>query len=229
MAREDRLDHRRSRPGGGEHHGGADRERKRQRVAEPVCEEQFRRRKHDVVIGDVENVTGVCLCGEFEIAVAVDHAFRITRGARRVQPERRLVAPRRRNCVRVRCRCERGVERRKRIRSAGNEHIEGRGCRVYRLPRRRESGRYDQQLRFAVADDVRVIVGGHQRVQRHRNGAGAHRAEETHGKVDAVFETQQYALSMGESARAQQVRELIRAAIDFRIGVRAGVVDHRGA
>ena len=86
-------------------------------------------------------------------------------------------------------------------------------ARACRLPCRRERGRYDQQRARCPPSDERVVVGGQQRVHRHRNDAGADRTEETDGKVDAVFETQQYALLASVSPRARkQVREPIRAA-----------------
>ena len=73
---------------------------------------------------------------------------------------------------------------------------------------------HDEQLRLAVRNDVRVVFRGEQRVQRHWNGAGADRAEETHGKIDAVFEAEQDALPVDEPARAQQIGELVGAPID---------------
>ena len=226
---EDRLHHRRRRPHGREHHGGADRERKRQRVAEPVGEEQFRRGEHHVVGGDAEHVAAVGVRGELEIAVAMDHAFRIAGGAGGVQPERRLVATGCRHRIRVGRIRQRAVKRATRRRSSADEHVEGRRRLENALPRRHQRLGYDEQLRLAVRNDVRIVFRGEQRVQRHRNGAGADCTEETDRKVDAVFEAQQHALPLDESTRPQQIGKPVGAPVDLGIRVRADVVDDRNA
>ena len=122
----------------------------------------------------------------FGLPVVPDVYSQNAGSSRRVE-RRRTCDPTRRKCAR-RAHDANPIVRRRACRGARRiEHV----CQVGQQRRR-----HDQQLRFAVGDDVRVVLRGQQRVQRHRNGAGAHCAEETHRKVDAVFEAQQHAFAV---------------------------------
>ena len=87
----------RGRPAGVEDRRGADRERERQRVAEPEGEEQLGDRQAAVVGSDREHLAGVRLGGGLRAAVAVHDALRRARRARAVEPERGRVLGGRRN------------------------------------------------------------------------------------------------------------------------------------
>ena len=82
---------RRRRTLGIENGGGADRHRKRQRVAEAIGEKQFCRRQPDIVLANAEHLLRVGLGGRREIGMQVPHALGHAGRARRIQPERRLV------------------------------------------------------------------------------------------------------------------------------------------
>src|SRR6202049_4923188 len=74
-----------------EHRGGADRHRKRQRVAKAVGEEQLCRRQPDVVLANAEHLFGIGLRGRREAGMQMPHTLRHAGRTRRIQPERRLV------------------------------------------------------------------------------------------------------------------------------------------
>ncbi len=76
----------------GHQHGGcADRQRKRERVAEAIGEEQLRRREHDIVLPDAEDAAAVQLRGLDEAGVDMHRALRHAGRARRVEPEANVV------------------------------------------------------------------------------------------------------------------------------------------
>ena len=72
-------------------------QRERQRVAEPVGEEQLGDRQEAVVLGDAEHAVGVRLGRRLQAPVAVHDALRQAGGAGAVQPEGRRVGRRRRD------------------------------------------------------------------------------------------------------------------------------------
>ena len=83
---------------GTENSGGADRHRKRQRVAEAIGEKQFCCRQHDVVLANAENLLCISVRGRGQIGMQMPHALGHAGRARRIQPERRLVSVGRNGC-----------------------------------------------------------------------------------------------------------------------------------
>ena len=85
------ADRRRRRPLGVEDHRGTRTERERERVAEPVGEEQLGDRQEPVGGRDPEHRAGIRVVRRLHVAVGVHDALRQPGGARRVQPERRRI------------------------------------------------------------------------------------------------------------------------------------------
>ncbi len=106
-----REHHRRRRALGIEHGGGADRHRKRQRIAEAIGEEQFCRGKTDIVLANAEHLFGIGFRGRRQTGMQMPHALGHAGRARRIQPERRLVGDgsRRSRMNRFRARARRTV------------------------------------------------------------------------------------------------------------------------
>ena len=125
-----REDRGRRGPLGHQHRRGADRQRKREAVAETVGEEQLRRREDDVVLADAEDRLRVELGGRDQARLHVHGAFRRAGRTRRIEPETGIVAGRRRRRERrARCRHQLG----KRAQASGP-------CRRSRRTRSRASG-----------------------------------------------------------------------------------------
>ena len=90
------LEHRVGRrPAGEQHRGRADRHREGQRIAEPVGEEQLRRRIDHVVLAHAERLLREQLARSPSGWCGVPRALRHAGRARGVEPERRLVRMRR--------------------------------------------------------------------------------------------------------------------------------------
>ncbi len=126
-----------------QHRRRADRHRKRQRVAQPVREEQFRRGVHDVVLAHPEHVLREQLRGANQAGLHVHGALRLAGRARRVQPEAHVVGPRRR-----------GVGERRRARGQRRERRMRAGVRAARIGHdeaARSSSRAARLLRTAAA------------------------------------------------------------------------------
>ena len=159
---------------GHQHRRRADRQRKRERVAEPVGEEELRRREHDVVLADAEDRLRVELGRLDQARVHVHRALGRAGRARRIEPEAHVVAGRRARqrssappvhqpassewCPAVACS------------SVAPETITclrcGQSCRAA-ARRRGSSGAETTSARgAAVAQHVLVVAGRQQRVRR---------------------------------------------------------------
>ena len=76
----------------------------------------------------------------------------------------------------------------------------------------------DQEPGAAVVEHEAVIVGGEQRVDRHRHHAGLDRAEECRRPIDGIEEAQQHALLAAEPERTQHVAEALHALGEVAVG-----------
>ncbi len=81
--------------------------------------------------------------------------------------------------------------------------------------------------RACVGEYVGVLLGGEQRIERHRHDAGADRAEEDHGEVDGVEQHQRDAVLAPDAAALEQVREPRALAPELIIGQPPLAVDER--
>ena len=98
------FEHRgRRRPLRHQHRGRAHCQRKRQRVAQPVGEEQLGRREHDVAFTNAQDRPGIEFRSLDQAGMNVHRALRRAGRARRIEPEAGVVAGRRRG-LELRCR-----------------------------------------------------------------------------------------------------------------------------
>jgi hypothetical protein len=97
-----------------------------------------------------------------------------------------------------------------------------------RRHRRQQRARHQHRLRARVFQHVGVVVGGQQRVHRHRHDAGVHRAQEGHRPVQAVVHQQQHAFLALEAQRTQPGRQAAHAVFELAVAQAAAVVDEGG-
>ena len=176
---------------------GADRHRKRHRIAEPVGEEQLRGREHHVVGADADDALAHQPRGRHQAGVDVPHRLGLAGRTRGVQPERDLVRHGRRTRRRLGAR-EHVLE----PVHAGRERASPSGAPTTTMARRCGSrariassmssigAAITARCGAAVGEQVAVLLGGQQRVDRDRHDAGADRAPERHRIVDGVVQQQ---------------------------------------
>ena len=230
---QDRADDVRRRAAGLQHRRRTDRHRERERVAEPVREEQLRSREDDVVFAHAEHVAREQLGGADHARLHVQRALRLTGGTRRVEPEADVVGPRRRGLGDrrrgVHQRGERGIARvRQRAARIGDDEAPGpaREARGF-FVRREQLRRDDRRLGATVGEDEREVERLEQRVDRDRNDAGLDRAEERRREVDRVEQAEHDALLDVDAERAQRAGAAVDAARELAVGARAVLVDER--
>jgi hypothetical protein len=214
--------------------GGADRHREGQPVAQPVGEEELGRREAHVVLGQRQHTLAVQLGGPVGVGVGMHRALGPARRAGRVEPEAGVVAAGGRGLLRGGMGAEEGLEldlgrvqRRGRPRDDDLLHL------VVRLDQRggqrRQQRTGDQHgLRPRVLEHVGVVVGGQQRVDRHRHQPGVHRAEEAHRPVVAVLHQQQHTLFALDAQCPQSAGQPAHALVECAIGQCAEVVEESG-
>ena len=226
--REHRL---RRRPLCHQHGRRADRQRKREAVAEPVGEEELRRGEDDVVLADPEDRFRVELRRLDQARLDVDGALRRAGRARRVEPETRVVARRVRGLERGAGRGHQLRERVMRTLRQPPDTMTWRRCGQLpeeRRERRQERRRHDQRAGAAVAQHVVVVLRREQRVAGDRNDAGLDAAQERGRKIDRVEQAQEHALLGRETEMDERIGAAVHALRELAVGVRAAVVDVGG-
>ncbi len=191
----------------------ADRHRKRHGVAEAIGEEQFRRRIDDIVGGEADaglaDETGGFHEARMHVAGALGHAGR----ARRVEPEGDLVAAgvggRESRVVQGELVAE-GQRVGGRLAARDEDVLQARHAREDGLHHRHQRGRDDECLHARIRQDVGVLLGGQQRVERHRDDARLDRAPEGNGEVDGVEQQQGDAGFAFDAVGRKQVAHLPR-------------------
>ena len=224
----------RRRPLRQQHGGGARRQRKSERVAEPVGEEQLRHRIADVVFADADHRRRIKRVGEFQIGMGMHRALRPAGRARRVEPEAHVVARRCRGSAFRNLGIGLGfghqlVEREMRMRVlAGDDDM----FEVVALPDR--IGEFvverfgdDQHPRPRIVEHEAVVGLGHQRVDRDRHDAGLDGAEERGRPIDGVEEADENALLAAAAERAQHLAEAFDPVGELGIGVLAAIDRYR--
>ena len=99
---------------------------------------------------------------------------------------------------------------------------EGRG------ERGQQRTRYQHELCARVLEHVRIVVGGEQRVDRHRHHARVHRTQETDGPVVAVVHQQQHPLFATQPQGTQPGGHSPDTALEFAVAERSLIVNERG-
>ncbi len=207
------------------------RQRERQRVAQPVREEELRRGEADVVLGEPQDVLRVQHVGPVRVGMRVDGAFRRAGRARRIEPERRLVGVRGSRFPRGSRAGDIGAEialpRCERSGRIDHPHrLDVVPAALHRLlERRQQRGRYDRGPRAAVRQHERVVVGGEQRVDGDRHDAAVDRAEERDRPIDGVVSEEQQALLAPQPVVAQHLREAAHPIRQFAVGEPRAIVD----
>src|SRR5919106_4361846 len=160
--------------------------RKGEVVAEAVRMEELRRRERDVLVGDAEDVPCIRLARVEEVPVQVDDALGTTGGARAVEPERHVVAER-----------VDGQELLRRL-----ELVDEQQLRCAHLLRAQRID--DREPGAAVPDEVGVVVGPVQRVDRYGHGSDPHRPEERSGKPWVVVHHEEHTLAALDAEIAER-------------------------
>jgi hypothetical protein len=165
------------------------------------------RREDPVVLGDPKHATGEALARDGDVMLEVDDALRLAGRAGAVQPERHVVAMRRRRIELVDLRRQRTVELHHPVAAARDErHLFASERRAQRLDARRIA---HNDAGVGVGDVVAVVVGSVERAHRNRDRAEPDRAEERDREDGGVVEDQQHALLASDAELTQQVPEAI--------------------
>jgi hypothetical protein len=180
-------------------------------------------READVVLDDVQDTAGIKPRGLHRAGVNVPHALRHAGRARRIEPERDLIAARLgggrggRGCqqrceILLSCAADRNrcVER-------CNAHRRGLGGL---LERRRD----EQRLGAGVLQDVAELLHRQQRVERDRDDAGADRTPEQDREIDRVEHDHRDAIFPPQPEAGQHRADARDAVGELRIGDAARVV-----
>ena len=227
------------RPLGHQQRGGAHAHREAQRIAQAVGEEQLGGGEAHVVLAQLQHALAVQLGRPVRVGVRVHGALGAAGGARGIEPERRVVGAGGSAGGR-RCGLHEGLQSKAAKLDLGRPCSGASGRDTITLlhfvvarviaarQRRQQRARHQHRLRARVLQHVGVVVGGEQRVHRHRHEAGVDRAEKAHRPVVAVVHQQQHALLAPQAQRAQAGGQAAHAVVEFAVAQRAEVVDEGG-
>ena len=217
---EQREHQRRRRPVGIEHRAGADGKRERQRIAEAVGEEQFRRGEADVVLADAEHLLGIGVGGGLQARMQMPHALGHAGRARRVEPERRLVGMGLDGLEAVALALEfvRQQLVAERVLARDDDAVEIAHPPDDVFHDRKQRLGDEQHARAAVGEDVGVLLRRQQRVERHRHDAGADRAQKHDREIDGVEHDHGDALFAAHAEPAQHVGGAAALLLQIAIG-----------
>ena len=176
------------------------RERKGQRVAEAVGEEELGGREADVVFAQSEDRLAVELDGPIGVGVGMDGSLRPASRAGRIEPEGGVVGTGPGGPGEGRAAGEKGLElglaEFERLGRARDDDlvdlVVGSGQR--RLQHRFDRAADDRGLGARMLEHEGVVVGGEQGVDRNRDHAGEHRPQKGDRPVRAVEHEQHHAL-----------------------------------
>ena len=214
-----------------QHRRCADRHRERERVAHAVGEEKLRRREHDVVLANPDNIPAHQRRGGGRRGLHVLHALGIAGRARGVHPERDLVGIGRGDAglaafarenvfeqMHVAARKRRLVGRRRADQDHGAQLGQAVDDRRDRLGERRL---HHDRAGAAVVEHIGVLRLGEQDIQRQSHDSAADRAEESDRKIDGVEQQQRHAAFLADAERLERARELAAARLQLAVGQRA--------
>ena len=220
-------------PLGHQHDRRADAQGKRQRIAQPVGEEQLGSRKADVVFGQMKNRLAVQLRRPVRIGLRVHRALGLAGRARGIQPEAGIVAHGLGGCGQRRVMQQpfveqRGIARQRRsLVRAGHPdqpHLVV-GLGHCRFQHRQHGAIGKNRLRAAVLQHVGIVVGREQGVDRHRHHARVDCAQKANHPFAHVLHGEQHALLAVNAAGQQSTGHAARLLFELAIGQRAAIVD----
>jgi hypothetical protein len=162
--------------------------------------------------------------------VHVPHALGHAGGARRVEPERGLVAAGVGSLEFRRLELQlaaQGKGERRRL-AAGNEYVlEEWQLSQYRLHSLQQRRRHEQGFGSAVAQNVCVLLGREQGVEADRYDAGLDGAPEGDREVDSVQQQQGDTRFAGQLIGGEQVAHAVAARLQLAVGQRLAGIDER--
>jgi len=110
---------------------------------------------------------------------------------------------------------------------ADDDHLQVQpGSRLSRDGKQRR--RDEQNLRARVFQDVAILFRGQQRVERHRNDAGADRPPEQHREIDGIEHHHGDAVFARKPEPRQHRRDARDAVCEFAVGQASCGIDERG-
>ena len=221
------------RPLGHQERGRADGERKSQRIAEAIGEEELGGREADVGLLQAEDRLAIKLGRPVRVGVRMHGSLRPAGRTRRIEPERGIVGL--------------GAGRLHERRLAGEKVVELDLAEVERLGGARHYDRVDLMVRLCqrsfqrrldraadkrclgprMFEHVGEIIGGHQRVDRHRRDAREHRAQKRDRPIGAVLHEQEHALLAPDPCALETRGEPPRPLVELTVGDHADIVDER--
>ena len=185
---------------------GAEPERERQAVAEPVGVEELRGREDDVVLPEAQHLAGEVLAGDLDVVLEVHDALGLPGGAGGVEPEGHVVAVGEHGIELLALRGEPGVQ----VDHVGIRRVAGDEPDLqprHRLAQARHEVRVrDREARVRVLGVVGVVLRLVQRAHGHGDGADPHRAEEEQREDRRVVEDEQDAVLAPDAELAQEAR-----------------------
>ena len=187
------------------HRRGAHPDGEGEAVAEPVGVEQLGGGQADVVLADAEHLGGVRLAGVGKVVLEVDDPLGPAGGPGAVEPERRVVAV---GVGRGELAGVLGQQLREAVGALGgpadDDQLDPLGMDGQRLPDLVQQLQVDDHgLGVAVGQEVAVVVGLEQRVERDRDHPGADGPQERGHERRAVVLHQQHALLALHPERAE--------------------------
>ena len=148
------------------------------------------------------------------------HAFRHSGRSRRIEPERRLLRMRlgRRELIRFLDDLIRELQLPVSIFAGNHDMLERRHAPRNLAQCRPQFFRNEQHARAAIGEDVSVLLGGEQRVERHRHHAGTDRAEEHDGEIHRIEHDHRDAFFTPHTETAQQIGEAPALRLQLAVG-----------
>ena len=217
---QERYDRLGRRPIREQHRACPGREREGHCVAQPVGEEQLGGREDEIVGPHAEDALAVQARGLGQVAMEVHGSLGLPGGAARVEPERHVVAGRRRGLQLRPGLCQELVQRHMAGGgSSRDDHRLQEGLPAQgRMELRQESGADHQDAGAAVAQQVLVIGGGEQRVDGHRHQTRFHRSPEHGREIGRIQHAEQHALLQLDAQRLERVPGPVGALAQRAVG-----------
>jgi hypothetical protein len=219
---------------------GADRERKGHGIAHAIGEEQLGGGEHHVVLANADDMPAHQSRRCKGRGVSVLDALRLAGRAGCVEPERDFVGKRRRReHVVAAARHKLGEIVHVAAGSSKSGAVIGATADKYYaaqprqpiedwLQRFGQRRRSDDRRSAAVAEDIGVLLGSEQRIERQRHDAGAHAAPERHRKIDRVVEQKRKPFLRPQPDIEKRGSELAAAHLQGSVGQRPIGVDEGG-
>ena len=214
--------------------GGAYRHGEGQSIAQAIGKEQLGSRETDIVFLQIQDALGIQLASPIRVAVRMHAALGPASGARRIQPEARIIRAGGSGLLHGLVRLHKGLElhlgRMQGRRRMRHHHL---GDFMVRLDhgggeRRQQSAGYQHRLGARMFQHIGIVVGGEQGVDCHRHQASVQGAQKAHRPVIAVVHQQQHALFAAQAQGPQAGGKAAYALFELAVAQGAVVVDESG-